>query len=60
MKKLLLILTIFCTTFLLAQNNIVLSQGNANEKGISPIWPKCDDSRLSLDKCFDKNLRRHV
>ena len=60
MKKLLLIATILCSTFLFAQDNVILSQDNANEKGITPIWPKCDKSRQTPIKCFDNNLRNHI
>ncbi len=60
MKKTLLILTILFTGFSFAQENIILSQENANEKGITPIWPKCDRSRLSPEKCFDQKLRDHI
>jgi len=60
MKKLLLIVTILCSTFLFAQNNIILSKENANEKGITPMWPKCDRSRQTPIKCFDNNLRNHI
>ncbi len=60
MKKLLLIVTILCSTFLFAQDNIILSKENANEKGITPMWPKCEDSRQGPLKCFDNNLRNHI
>jgi len=59
MKKLLLIITILCSTFSFAQD-IILSKENANDKGITPIWPKCDKSRMTPVKCFDNNLRQHV
>ena len=60
MKKLLLIITILCSTFLFAQDNIILSKENANEKGITPIWPKCESSRQTPVKCFDNSLRKHI
>jgi len=59
MKKLLLIVTILSSSFLLAQD-IILSKDNANEKGITPIWPKCDDSRQTPQQCFDNKLRNHI
>ena len=37
-----------------------MSQENANEKGITPIWPKCENSRFSPTKCFDQKLRDHI
>jgi len=60
MKKLLLIVTILSSAFLFAQDNIILSKENANEKGITPLWPKCDESRQTPTKCFDNNLRNHI
>lgn len=59
MKKLLLIITILCSTFSFSQD-IILSKENANDKGITPIWPRCDKSRMTPVKCFDNNLRQHV
>ncbi|KAA1245004.1 energy transducer TonB [Aquimarina sp. RZ0] len=60
MKKTLLIFVFLITTFSFSQENIILSQQNANEKGITPVWPKCDRSRQTPIKCFDNNLRNHV
>ena len=60
MKKLLLIITIFSSTFLFAQDNVILSQENANEKGLTPLWPKCERSRQTPIKCFENNLRNHI
>ncbi|TPN85949.1 energy transducer TonB [Aquimarina algicola] len=60
MKKLLLLLTFLTTVFSFAQDAIILSQENANEKGISPIWPKCEKSRQSPSQCFDQKLRTHI
>ncbi|MHA7056138.1 energy transducer TonB [Aquimarina sp. M1] len=60
MKKLLLITIMLSSSFLFAQDNIILSKENANEKGITPIWPKCKDSRQGPIKCFDNNLRNHI
>ncbi|MDY8136579.1 energy transducer TonB [Aquimarina sp. 2201CG5-10] len=61
MKKLLLILTILFSTFSFSQDNIILSQENANEKGITPIWPKCDRStRQTPSQCFGQKLRDHI
>ncbi|MBW1294399.1 energy transducer TonB [Aquimarina litoralis] len=60
MKKFLLIITILCSTFAFAQDNIILSKENANEKGITPMWPKCEKSRQTPIKCFDNNLRKHI
>ncbi len=59
MKKLLLILILLFTTFSFAQG-IILSKENANEKGITPIWPKCEKSRQEPSLCFDQNLRDHI
>ncbi|RZS92275.1 energy transducer TonB [Aquimarina brevivitae] len=61
MKRLLLLLTVmmFCSSALQAQG-VILSQENANDKGITPLWPRCDRSRLSPIKCFDQNLRDHI
>lgn len=60
MKILLLILTILLSMFSYSQNAIILSQENANEKGITPIWPKCDRSRMEPTQCFDQKLRNHI
>ncbi len=60
MKKLLLILSILISGSSFAQDGIVLSQENASEKGITPIWPKCDKSRYTPVNCFDQKLRRHI
>ncbi len=59
MKKLLLIITILFSAFSFSQG-IILSQENAAEKGITPIWPKCDRSRQSPAQCFDNKLRNHI
>jgi len=59
MKKLLLIVTILFSTFAFTQD-IVLSKENANEKGITPIWPRCNKSRQTPVKCFDNSLRSHI
>ncbi len=61
MKKLLLITIILFSIHSFAQEGgIVLSQENANEKGITPIWPKCDRSRQTPAQCFDNKLRNHI
>ncbi|WP_062056325.1 energy transducer TonB [Aquimarina longa] len=60
MKKTLLILTILLSGFSFSQDAIILSQENANEKGISPMWPKCEDARQSPSQCFDNKLRNHI
>ncbi len=60
MKKLLLLLTILFSCVSFSQDGIVLSQENANEKGISPMWPKCDRSRQTPAQCFDQKLRTHI
>ena len=60
MKKLLLILCILFTSISFGQDGLVLSQENANDKGISPIWPKCERSRQTPSQCFDGKLRTHI
>ncbi len=61
MKKLLLVITILFSIFSFSQEGgIILSQENANEKGITPMWPKCDRSRQSPPQCFDNKLRSHI
>ncbi|MBQ4818526.1 energy transducer TonB [Aquimarina sp. MMG016] len=60
MKKLLLIFTIMISIPSFAQGDIILAKENANDKGITPIWPKCDRSRFSPAKCFDNKLRDHI
>lgn len=62
MKKLLLIITILSSVVSVAQDDgIILAKENANEKGITPIWPKCDrDTRKTPTQCFDQKLREHV
>ncbi|MFL1897169.1 energy transducer TonB [Aquimarina sp. 2-A2] len=60
MKKLLLILTLLFTTNAFSQDGIMLSQENANEKGITPMWPKCDRSRQTPIQCFNNQLRTHI
>ncbi|MFC5047168.1 energy transducer TonB [Aquimarina hainanensis] len=61
MNKLLLFFALVCMTMAsYAQDNIILSRENANEKGITPIWPRCDRSRQTPIKCFDNKLRDHI
>ncbi|GGX05786.1 energy transducer TonB [Aquimarina muelleri] len=60
MKKTLLIFTLFLTGLSFSQDSIILSQENANEKGITPMWPKCDRSRQTPAQCFDQKLRDHI
>ncbi|WP_103072370.1 energy transducer TonB [Aquimarina sediminis] len=60
MKKTLLILTVLISGFSFSQDAIILSQENANEKGITPLWPKCDRSRQTPTQCFDQKLRDHI
>ena len=61
MKELLLIIFFLCSmTHTFSQGNVILSQENANEKGVTPIWPKCDRSRRTPMKCFDNKLRDHI
>lgn len=60
MKKTLLIFALLLSGFSFSQDAIILSQENANEKGITPIWPKCDRSRQSPSQCFDQKLRDHI
>lgn len=60
MKTILLTLTLLFSTFTFAQDGIVLSKANANDKGITPVWPGCDRSRQTPAKCFDNKLRNHV
>jgi protein TonB len=60
MKRTLLILILLLSGISFSQDAIILSQENANEKGITPIWPKCDRSRQTPTQCFDQKLRRHI
>ncbi len=60
MKRTLLILTLLLSGISFSQDAIILSQENANEKGITPIWPKCDRSRQTPTQCFDQKLRNHI
>ncbi|GAA4274065.1 energy transducer TonB [Aquimarina gracilis] len=61
MKRLLLLLAILLSSFSFSQDGIVLSQESANEKGITPIWPKCANaSRQTPAQCFDQKLRKHI
>ncbi|WP_074409593.1 MULTISPECIES: energy transducer TonB [Aquimarina] len=60
MKKTLLILTLLLSGISFSQDAIILSQENANEKGITPLWPKCDRSRQTPAQCFDQKLRNHI
>ncbi|TYP75934.1 energy transducer TonB [Aquimarina intermedia] len=60
MKELFLILTLLLTTNAFSQDGIMLSQENANEKGITPMWPKCDRSRQTPIQCFNNQLRTHI
>ncbi|WP_024770600.1 energy transducer TonB [Aquimarina macrocephali] len=60
MKKTLLILTLLLSGISFSQDAIILSQENANEKGITPMWPKCDRSRQAPTQCFDQKLRNHI
>ncbi|MEW7290828.1 energy transducer TonB [Aquimarina sp. 2304DJ70-9] len=60
MRKLVLIFAILLSGFSFAQGGIILSQENAAEKGITPIWPKCERSRQTPAQCFDNKLRNHI
>lgn len=60
MKKILLIFTLLLSGLSFSQDAIILSQENANEKGITPMWPKCDRSRQTPSQCFDQKLRDHI
>ncbi|MBP2832433.1 energy transducer TonB [Aquimarina sp. U1-2] len=60
MKKLLLLLLLITSGIIFSQDAIILSQENANEKGITPLWPKCDRSRQTPTQCFDQKLRNHI
>ena len=60
MKKLLLIFAMLLTGFSFSQDAIILSQENANDKGITPLWPECDRSRQGPVECFDYKLRDHI
>ncbi|MBG6131430.1 protein TonB [Aquimarina sp. EL_43] len=60
MKRTLLILTLLLSGISFSQDAIILSQENANEKGITPMWPKCDRSRQTPTQCFDQKLRNHI
>jgi len=60
MKKLLHITLFLLCLQLTAQENMILSQRGAVEKGISPMWPGCYDTRFSIEKCFDRKLREHL
>ncbi len=59
-RLLLLLLTISLSSLSFSQDGIVLSQENANEKGITPIWPKCERSRQTPAECFDQKFRTHI
>ncbi len=59
MKKLLLMLFLISVSTAFAQD-IILSEQNANEKGITPIWPGCADSRQTPSRCFGNKLRSHI
>jgi len=61
MKQLLLVITVILSSTVFSQeDSIILSQENANEKGITPIWPRCDRSRQAPSQCFDNKLRDHI
>jgi len=62
MKKLLLVLSLLIPLFLFSQEGepVMLSQETASEKGITPIWPLCDQSRQRPEQCFDNKLRDHI
>ncbi|GAA3513781.1 hypothetical protein GCM10022393_29510 [Aquimarina addita] len=63
MNKLLLVLLILSINFSFAQEEdggILLSSESANGKGITPLWPKCEDSRQTPINCFNNNLRNHI
>ncbi len=59
MKKLLLIATILCFSASFAQEGLSLSRENANEKGMTPLWPGCRDDTNAIS-CFDGKLRKHI
>ncbi|WP_025741182.1 energy transducer TonB [Aquimarina pacifica] len=60
MKKLLLFTMLSFSSVLFSQESIVLSSESATEKGISPIWPKCDRSRQTPIDCFNQKLMTHI
>ncbi|WP_459210737.1 energy transducer TonB [Aquimarina rhabdastrellae] len=59
MRVVLLILTLCFSTLTHAQG-IVLSKESATDKGVSPIWPKCEKSNQDPSICFDNQLRLHI
>ena len=59
MKKLLLIVTILSFSVSFAQGGLSLSRENANEKGMTPIWPGCKTNNNPIS-CFDGKLRKHI
>lgn len=55
-----MLLLFFNFSFAQEDEGVLLSNESANEKGITPIWPKCGKSRQTPINCFDTNLRNHV
>lgn len=61
MKRILLIfaLLIFSTNSY-AQEGVKVSGNTITIKEIAPVWPGCEESDLSNDDCFNKQLAKHI
>ncbi len=60
MKKLILLSMLTFSLVSFAQESVILSADSAKEKGITPIWPKCDKSRRPPIICFNQKLMTHI
>ncbi len=59
--RILLLFIILCSGTLNAQDGgIILSKESAKDKGVSPIWPKCEKTKQNPSTCFDNKLRSHI
>ena len=57
MKKLILLTGLFfISTFGFAQEGVKVSGNTITVKEIAPVWPGCEDSKLSSKDCFNQKV----
>jgi len=61
MKKYIFISAIFLFTNLtFAQEGVKVKGNSVSTKEIAPVWPGCEDSKLTSKDCFNKKLNLHI
>lgn len=61
MKKLILVIAVFFFTALgFAQEGVKVSGNTISVKEIGPVWPGCDNSKVSSDACFNQMVAKHI